>query len=241
MDQTTQRATKSMTLHLKPSSLATALGVPAMAVVVVAALGLGTPASAQQQTPQPQQPQQPQVQLVEKAKHGDWRITCPTAANQQTQQNEDTADPSGKGDLDTGNNTENATDTTQTPGANCFMMQAARHTEKQELAVSVMVFKNTVEGKTVSQLRVNVPAQFYVLLPAGIGMEIDGDAGSAEQLQYMFCPPPGLCIAIKELTDELLAKLKKGTTTKLYIWDVRRRGAVFELSLKGFTKAYEEM
>lgn len=228
MQQTEQRATKPMASYKIPFLRGCRLAS------VIAALGLAAPAVAQQTPPTPQQPPQAPVKLVEKAKHGDWSVTCPKPNTEQNKQKTTENNDSGKGDLESDESADE-------PLANCFMVQAARHSEKKDLAVSVMVFKNVVKGKTVSQLRVNVPAQFYVLLPAGIGLEIDGDSANAQQLQYMFCPPPGLCIAVKELNEDLLAKLKAGSTTKLYVWDVRRRGAIFELSLKGFTAAYEEL
>ena len=54
------------------------------------------------------------------------------------------------------------------------MIQIARHPKQQNVGISVLVIKQTVKGKPVSQIRVTVPIGVY--LPAGVGVEIDGSA-----------------------------------------------------------------
>ena len=194
-----------------------------------AALGvlllIGAPASAQQQ-------QRQQPKLIEKAKHGDWTIRCAEKPVQQSQQNQTqtTTDNSGKSDLATNNRPRVAP-------PQCVMVQIARHPEQKNFGISVLVIKQTVQGKVVSQMRITVPIGVY--LPAGVGVEIDGTA--IGRLGYELCSPQGVCVATTFLNEDLLGKFKAGAAAKFYIKDIRGRDNVFDLSLKGYTKAYESL
>ncbi len=237
MDKLEQRATEPMISNSKTSTLKGLLGAAALATVMSAA----APGWAQQQTPA-QDPNRPQVQLVEKSKHGDWSIRCPTIV--KPKKDETSEDTTGKGDLATDETTENTADP-KTPDLSdrCVMMQGAPHDQQTDVQIFVTVKKNKVQGKVIGELHVNVPLYIVALLPKGIGIEIDGDTGNAKEVGFVACPPPplGVCIAIQQLNDEVLAEFKKGSKTKIYLWQVNGQSHIFNLSLKGFTKAYDEL
>lgn len=227
-----------MISNSKTSTIKSFLSGTALAAALVTVLSVATPVWAQQQTPTPD-PNRPQVQLVEKSKHGDWSIRCPTIV--KPKKDETAEDPSGKGDLAT----DDTAATPQTPDLSerCVMMQGAPHTQQTDVQIFVTVKKNKVQGKVIGELHVNVPLYIVALLPKGIGIEIDGDTGNAKEVPFVACPPPplGVCIAIQQLNDTVLAELQKGSTTKIYLWQVNGQSHIFNLSLKGFTKAYEEL
>jgi invasion protein IalB len=240
MDQMEQRAIKQMTSNTNICTSSGVLRGSALAAAFGAMLGIATPGWAQQT---PQDPNKPQVQLVEKSKHGDWSIRCPTIVQPKT--DETGKDESGKGDLESDESTEDAAANPQTPDLSdrCVMMQGAPHSKQTDVQVFVTVKKNKIEGKVIGELHVNVPLYIVALLPKGIGIEIDGDTGNAKEVPFVACPPPplGVCIAIQQLTDAILGELKKGSSTKIYLWQVNGQSHIFELSLKGFTKAYDEL
>lgn len=217
---------KLMTAKNKTHPMRYLLG--GMVLALGATLCVSGPASAQTQTPK-----QPQLQLVEKSKHGDWTIRCRDAS---AKKDEAAKDPSGKSDL-------NSTTETKTPDKasvvppQCVMIQVARHPEQKNLGLSVLIVKQTVQEKPVSQLRITTP--LGVFLPAGVGVEIDGAA--IGRLGYEVCTPPGVCTATTFLNDDLLKKFKGGAAAKLYLKDMRGRDSIFDLSLKGFTKGYDEL
>lgn len=198
-----------------------------VAAVFGLALAIGMPASAQQTTQQ-NKPQVPK--LIDKAKHGDWTVRCTEKPAQQPTQQQTTTDDTGKSDQ-----APNKTPRVLPP--QCVMVQIARHPEKKDFGISVLVVKQTVQDKVVSQLRITVPIGVY--LPAGVGVEIDGAA--IGRLGYELCSPQGVCVATTFLNDELQGKFKAGAAAKFYIKDIRGRDNVFDLSLKGYTKAYESL
>lgn len=228
-----------MTLNKNGCTSSGLLASGVVAAACGALLSISTPSWAQQQTPQ--QPNKPQVQLVEKAKHGDWSIRCPTIV--QPKDAETPADPSGKSDLGTEDNTANPQTPAPDLSGRCVMMQGAPHSKQTDIQIFVTVKKNKIQGKEVGELHVNVPLYIVALLPKGIGIEIDGDTGNAKEVPFVACPPPplGVCIAIQQLNEKVLGEFKAGTNTKIYLWQVNGQSHIFELSLKGFTKAYDEL
>lgn len=213
-----------MTTHSKKNSKAYSLVAAAAALAV----GLIMPLQATAQDQQ-QQPQQQQLKLVEKAKHGDWAIRCRESDKNANQ------DTSGKGDLDSAEKKDDA-NASETPQV-CVMIQVARHPEQKNFGLSVLIVKRTIQGKALTELRITTP--LGVLLPAGIGVEIDGAAIGV--LNFQVCTPPGVCTASTVMEDDLLNKFKSGAAAKLYVKDMRQQNNLFDLSLKGFTKAFGEL
>lgn len=213
-------ADKTMTSLVRSAAL--------IATAISTGFVAGTAALAQQTTNQ----QQPQV--TEKAKHGDWTVRCVQAQVQTPTANDNTT---GKSDLQATPTTDETPATTTTPVEQCGMVQIARHPTQTNVALRVSVVKREVQGKSITQLQITAPLGVY--LPFGVGVEIDGAA--IGRLGYEVCLPPGVCTASSAMDDELLGKFKKGAASKLYVKDFSGRDSVFDLSLKGFTKAFDEL
>lgn len=215
-----------------PKTLFNSASIRLFAAAVGVAMLFGPSALAQQAQPT-QQGQAQRPKLVEAGKHGDWTIRCTEQKTSQNQATQPAQNAEGKGDLAT--NAANTAQAAQRP--QCVMIQIARHPKQQNVGISVLVIKQVVKGKAVSQIRVTVPIGVY--LPAGVGVEIDGSA--IGRFGYELCSPQGVCVATAFLNDDLLGKFKSGGASKFYIKDVRGRDGIFDLSLKGFTKAYESL
>ncbi len=199
--------------------------------LIALSLMVSAPAFAQQQ------PQAPTDQSHVRGTHGDWTIRCTgpePGAGATTGQSSESDD--GRGNL------ESADSSGQQPAANaqppqCVMVQIARHSEQENIGLSIIVVRQAVEGRVVSQMRITTP--ITVFLPAGVGFEVDGVA--VARLPYEVCSPQGVCVATVFVDEELEAKLKRGATVNLYLKDVRGQDGVFGLSLSGFTAAFESL
>ncbi|MCU0831620.1 MAG: invasion associated locus B family protein [Rhizobiaceae bacterium] len=92
-----------------------------------------------------------------------------------------------------------------------------------------------IKGKTNRKIfQVSVPPGR--LLPPGIAMVIDG--GKPQKVDYSVCFADR-CIAEAELTDNLLASLKKGGELTLTSVNFQRQQNPVKVSLTGFTGAFE--
>lgn len=83
---------------------------------------------------------------------------------------------------------------------------------------------------------------FQVIVPTGrmvqpgIGMQIDD--GKAQKLDYVICLPDR-CVAEAQLTDALVASLKKGSKLTLTSVNFQNQPNPINLKLSGFTDAYD--
>lgn len=94
------------------------------------------------------------------------------------------------------------------------------------VGLSVVVLKTADKARIL-----RVVAPLGVLLPAGVGLKIDGaDIGSAA---FVRCLQNG-CIAEVELTDDLVAKLSVGATATFTLLETPAEGVALPISLKGF-------
>ena len=93
----------------------------------------------------------------------------------------------------------------------------------------------SVEGKVNRKiLQVSVPTAR--LLPPGIVMQIDG--GKGQKLDYAVCLPDK-CTAEVQLTDAMIASLKKGNEVVFTSINFRRAPNPIKIALNGFTGAYD--
>lgn len=93
----------------------------------------------------------------------------------------------------------------------------------------------TVEGKVNRKiLQVSVPTAR--LIPPGISMQIDG--GKGQKLDYVVCLPDK-CTAETELTDQIIASLKKGGEVTFTSINFRRAPNPIKIPLTGFTAAFD--
>lgn len=124
------------------------------------------------------------------------------------------------------------------PGARaqrCALMQSVIDEERSNVGLRV-VFLLTSQGDRV--LRVVAP--LGVLLPFGLGLRIDDEAIGDKPLPFIRCRPMG-CISEIILKDALLDKFRSGKTALFIIVETKEEGRAIPVSLKGFTKGFEQL
>lgn len=123
------------------------------------------------------------------------------------------------------------------PGAKeekCALVQSVTAEDRPNVGLTVVFYKAIGEDKKL--LRVVVP--LGVLLPTGLGLKIDGDdVGNAP---FLKCGKRG-CVAEVVLQDEVIAKMKKGTTAMFIIFDTPEAGIGIPVALQGFGDALANM
>ncbi len=119
------------------------------------------------------------------------------------------------------------------PGAKeekCALVQSVTAEDRPNVGLTVVFYKAIGEDKKL--LRVVVP--LGVLLPTGLGLKIDGqDVGNAP---FLKCGKRG-CVAEVVLQDEVINKMKTGTTAMFIIFDTPEAGIGIPVSLQGFGDA----
>lgn len=120
---------------------------------------------------------------------------------------------------------------------NCFMNQVVANAEGSPLInVAVRMLPNNPQAKAIAVF----VAPLGVVLPRGIEMRIDG--GDAIPSPFLYCLSNG-CFAELAMTEEGLARLRRGASATLQIYSVQEPNTAISrrLSLSGFTKAYAEL
>jgi invasion protein IalB len=119
------------------------------------------------------------------------------------------------------------------PGAKdekCALVQSVTAEDRPNVGLTVVFYKAIGEDKKL--LRVVVP--LGVLLPTGLGLKIDNqDVGNAP---FLKCGRRG-CIAEVVLQDDVIQKMKTGTTAMFIIFDTPDAGIGIPVSLQGFGQA----
>jgi invasion protein IalB len=123
------------------------------------------------------------------------------------------------------------------PGAQneqCALFQSVVAEDRANFGLTVVVIRTADQKSRL--MRVKAP--LGVLLPARLGLKIDQtDVGRAE---FIRCLPNG-CFAEVLMDDELLKKLRAGTTATFFIFQTPEEGIGFPVSLKGFGPAYDKL
>jgi invasion protein IalB len=116
----------------------------------------------------------------------------------------------------------------------CALMQNVIAEDRPEVGLSVVVLK-TADGQA-RILRVLAP--LGVLLPNGLGLNIDGnDIGRA---YFVRCFTDG-CYAEVILEEELLGTLRNGTTATFIVFQTPEEGIGIPVDLEGFTEGFEAL
>jgi invasion protein IalB len=116
----------------------------------------------------------------------------------------------------------------------CALVQSVQAEDKPNVSLVVIVLK-TADGKS-RLLRVVAP--LGVLLPAGLGLKIDqADVGRAG---FVRCTPSG-CIAEVVMDDDLLGKLKSGTSATFIVFQTPEEGIGIPVALNGLGKGFESL
>jgi invasion protein IalB len=123
------------------------------------------------------------------------------------------------------------------PGAQneqCALFQSVVAEDRANVGLTVLVLK-TADAKS-RLMRIQAP--LGVLLPAGLGLKIDNaDVGRAG---FVRCLPRG-CYAEVVMDDDLVKKLRTGTSATFFIFQTPEEGIGFPVSLKGFGAGYDKL
>lgn len=123
------------------------------------------------------------------------------------------------------------------PGAKeekCALVQSVTAEDRPNVGLTVVFYKAIGEDKKL--MRVVVP--LGVLLPTGLGLKIDGlDVGNAP---FLKCSKRG-CVAEVVLQDDIIGKMKKGTTAMFIIFDTPEAGIGIPVALQGFGDALADL
>ena len=123
------------------------------------------------------------------------------------------------------------------PGAareQCALIQSVAAEDKPSVSLVVIILK-TADGKS-RLLRVAAP--LGVLLPAGLGLKIDGtDQGRAG---FVRCTPTG-CIAEVVMEDKLIDLMRTGKQATFYIFQTPEEGIGIPVALNGFKEGFEKL
>ena len=116
----------------------------------------------------------------------------------------------------------------------CVMMQNVIAEDRPEMGLSVVVLR-TADNKA-EILRVLAP--LGVLLPNGLGLNIDGtDMG---RVAFVRCLPNG-CVAEVVMDDALLKQLSEGKTAIFVVFKTPEEGIGIPVSLNGFKDGFANL
>ncbi|MCD7059238.1 invasion associated locus B family protein [Pelagibacterium xiamenense] len=120
------------------------------------------------------------------------------------------------------------------PGASeeqCALIQNVTAEDQPNVALSVIVMK-TADGEA-RLLRVLAP--LGVLLPNGLGLNIDGE--DQGRVAFVRCLPNG-CVAEVVMDDALIERLSNGETGIFIIFRTPEEGIGIPVSLSGFEEGF---
>jgi invasion protein IalB len=123
------------------------------------------------------------------------------------------------------------------PGASfeqCAIIQNVTAEDQPNVGLSVIVLKTA--DRQARLLRVLAP--LGVLLPNGLGLNIDGtDMG---RVAFVRCLPNG-CVAEVVMDDALLKQLSTGKTAIFVVFKTPEEGIGIPVSLKGFADGFKQL
>jgi invasion protein IalB len=91
-----------------------------------------------------------------------------------------------------------------------------------------------IEREDKKLLQISVPP--IVLIQPGIKITIDEDEPTTAR--YVVCTP-GQCLAMGEINDEIIGKLKRGGNVVITMLNPQGQAVNFDISLVGFTAVYD--
>ena len=125
----------------------------------------------------------------------------------------------------------------QPPGARqekCALVQSVKAEDRPNVSLTV-IFLRSYDGNT-RILRIVAP--LGVLLPTGLGLKIDDvDVGHAP---FLKCGPIG-CVAEVVASEDLLGKMKTGSSAIFIIFQTPEEGIGVPISLGGFSEGLAEL
>jgi len=190
-----------------------------LGVLWFAAFGMPLNASAQQP--------------VIKSQHGAWFIQCESPGSGTV----NASDLIKELEDNKKKNAKAAKQSPQVPQEQCGMVQTVQSKERQNVGLSIILFKTKRPDKSDGAL-LRVLAPSGVFLPNGLAMEIDGKAQG--RIGFLRCLPNG-CIAQADLSKKVLKALRSGKAANFIIYEAPGRGLALGVSLKGFKAAYKAL
>lgn len=119
----------------------------------------------------------------------------------------------------------------QTEQQQCFLQQELRTNQGQFLA-SVTI--RETDGESRKSLLASVPTG--MIIPQGVAMQIDG--AEPERIPYSICYP-NACFAERAIDEAFIERLKRGGKLALVTFNQAGKQVRFDMTLIGFTAAYE--
>lgn len=123
------------------------------------------------------------------------------------------------------------------PGASseqCGMHQAVQDTENEALGLSITILRPA--DRQGDMMRIQAP--LGILLPTGVGLEIDGqNFGNA---WFIKCFADG-CWADVDIDAAILEALKKGKIAVFKVFPTPEEGVGIPVDLTGFSEAYSKL
>ncbi len=190
-----------------------------LGIFSLAALGLSTGASAQKP--------------VIKSTHGAWQIQCEYIGSKTV----NAEDLVNNLESDKGKGKDSGKADKADPKQQCGMVQTVKSKERQNVGLSVILFRIKRKDKPEGTL-MRVLAPSGVFLPNGLALEVDNKG--LGRIGFLRCLPNG-CIAQAELDKKLLKALTTGGKANFIIYEAPGRGLALSVSLKGFTAAYKAL
>src|SRR3977135_1018105 len=123
------------------------------------------------------------------------------------------------------------------PGAKaeqCALIQSVTAEDRANVGLTVIVLKTADQKSRLMR----VVAPMGVLLPSGLGLQIDNAAVGRAGL--VGCLPNG-CVAEVVMDENLIKQLRTGTTATFIIFQTPEEGIGFPMSLKGFGEGYDKL
>ncbi|WMT91398.1 invasion associated locus B family protein [Pelagibacterium sp. H642] len=123
------------------------------------------------------------------------------------------------------------------PGAleeQCALIQNVTAEDQPNVALSVIALKTADQEARL--LRVLAP--LGVLLPNGLGLNIDGE--DLGRVAFVRCLPNG-CVAEVVMDDELMTQLSEGENAIFIVFRTPEEGIGIPVSLAGFQEGFEAL
>jgi len=110
------------------------------------------------------------------------------------------------------------------------------HVSRRRLAATGQPIAQLMIIERGDKKLVQVAVPPVVLIQPGLQLKIDD--GEATGVKYVVCTP-GECLALGEINDDYVTRMKRGGTLHIAMLNPQGKPVNFEISLAGFTAAYD--
>jgi invasion protein IalB len=116
----------------------------------------------------------------------------------------------------------------------CALIQSVTAEDRPNIGLTVIILKTADQKARLMR----VLAPLGVLLPAQLGLQIDqNDLGRAD---FIRCLPNG-CIAEVVIDEQIVERLRAGTTATFVLFQTPEEGIGIPMSLKGFAEGFARL